>query len=96
MPLQKPVNPFYVALAPAGIVFAITACAYGVTMARSLDTQAAEQHSMRLVEQHGTVIIVVELAVLAILTIAAIATDDYWTKQVAAEQPVAQEKDKPS
>jgi hypothetical protein len=97
MPLQKPVNPFYVALAPAGILFAITACAYGVTMARSLDPHhAAEQGSIRLVEQHGMVIVALELAVLAILTVAAIGTDDFWTRRFEAGRPAAKEKNEPS
>ena len=85
MPLPKPVNPFYLALVPAGIVFAVTACAYGVTTVRALNPhQSAEEGLSQVLDQHGMVILAVELAVLAILTVAAISTDDYWTRRFEA------------
>src|SRR5690348_11775053 len=39
MPQSKPINPFYIASLPAGIVFAITACAYVVMTVRGSDPQ---------------------------------------------------------
>ena len=63
-----------------GVAFAITACAYGVMTVRGLDPHLAdEQGLMGLMSQHGLTILVVELVLLGVLTVLAIATDDYWT-----------------
>ena len=94
MPQQKPVNPFYVALVPAGIVFAVTACAYGVMTVRGLDPHhAANDGLIRLMEQRGLVILVVELALLAVLTVAAIGTDDFWMRRFEQSQRSLSEQD---
>jgi hypothetical protein len=80
MPRPKPTNPFYLALLPAGILFAITACAYGVMTVRGLDPHRAEEGGLiGLMDRHGLIIMVSELCVLAILMIAAIGTDDFWS-----------------
>jgi len=88
---RKPVNPFYVMLVLAGIVFAITTCAYGamssvfVASYRELPEQEAaelmadESTWMNVIDRHGSTIMLVEIAVLAVLTFAAISTDGYWT-----------------
>jgi hypothetical protein len=79
MPGVKATNPFYVVLLAVGAVFAITACTYGVMTVRGLDPQRAdEQGLMGLMSQHGLTIMVVQLVLLGLLTVAAIATDDYW------------------
>ena len=79
MPAVKATNPFYVVLLAVGAVFAITACAYGVMTVRGLDPQLAdEQGLMGLMSRHGLAIMVVQLVLLGVLTVAAIATDDYW------------------
>ena len=86
MPQAKPFNPFYVALVPAGMVFAVTACAFGVMTVQGLDPRhAAENGLSRLLDQHGMFILAAEVAVLAILTVAAIATDDFWTRRFEAQ-----------
>ena len=97
MPQQKPVNPFYVALVPAGIVFAVTACAYGVMTVRGLDPHhAANDGLIRLMEQRGLVILVVELSLLAVLTVAAIGTDDFWMRRFEqARQTPSEHDDQP-
>jgi hypothetical protein len=82
MPERKPTNPFYVASLPAGILFAITACAYVAMTVRGANPRQAEATGLiALLEQHGLVILAVELALLGTLTIAAIASDDYWTRR---------------
>jgi len=81
MPAEKRVNPFYIALLPVGVAFALTACAYGVMTVRGLNRHLADEPGlMQLMTQHGLTILVVELVLLAMLTVAAIGTDDYWTK----------------
>ena len=92
MPQPKPTNPFYAALLVVGVVFAITACAYCVMTVRSLDPQAEQQGLMRLMNEHGLVIMVVELVALGVLTFAAIGTDDYWTRARGGESGVGDRK----
>jgi hypothetical protein len=84
---RKPTNPFYVTLLPVGAVFGITACAYTVMAYLGRDPHRTLQGGLPgLMEQHGLAIMVVELAVLGVLTIAAIGTDDFWTRRFEAAQ----------
>jgi hypothetical protein len=79
---RKPVNPFYLALVPVGVIFAITACAYLVMSMRVLDPRRAEDTALiGLLERHGTTILVIELVVLGVLTFAAITSDDFWMRR---------------
>jgi len=87
MPQSKPINPFYVASLPVGVVFAITACAYVVMTVRSADARQAEATGLiAVMEQHGVAILIAEIAVLGLLTAAAIISDDFWTRRFAAAQ----------
>jgi len=79
---RKAVNPFYVSLLPVGVVFAVTACAYLVMIMRGRDPQrAAETGLMALMAERGVIIMAIELAILAVLTGLAIASDDFWTRR---------------
>ncbi|MCI0335860.1 MAG: hypothetical protein L0228_21850 [Planctomycetes bacterium] len=85
---EKFANPFYGLLLVAGIAFAITATAYGVMAFRDRDTAAsvasasAEEHPlMTWMNEHGAAALGTELAILAVGTIGAIATDDYWQRR---------------
>ncbi len=83
----KATNPFYAALLVVGVAFAITACAYGVMTVRGLDPRMAdEQGLVGLMRQHGLAILVVELVLLAVLTAAAIGTDEYWERGTESRQ----------
>ena len=87
MPATKPTNPFYVALLPVGVFFAVTACAYVVMTMRGLDPQQPETTGLiGILARHGTAILTSELALLAVLTVAAIASDDYWTGRFEANE----------
>ncbi|MCE9526240.1 MAG: hypothetical protein K8R36_09325 [Planctomycetales bacterium] len=78
---RKSVNPFYAVLVVAGVTFALTASLYGAMTVRKLDVLAAESEGvMAFMEQHGLTLMLVELAALALLTFAAIGTDDYWMR----------------
>lgn len=82
MPQRKPFNPFYVAALPVGVIFALTACSYMVMAYRGLDPHQRENSGLVwLMDEHGMAIMLVELAVLAVLTFAAIGTDGYWTRR---------------
>jgi len=78
---RKSVNPFYAVLVVAGVTFALTASLYGAMTVRNLDVLSAEPVGvMAFMEQHGLTLMLVELAALALLTFAAIGTDDYWMR----------------
>jgi hypothetical protein len=87
MTAKKPTNPFYVATLPIGVLFAVTACAFVIMTMQGLDPQRAEETALvRLMAQHGVAIMLGELAILSLLTIAAITTDDFWTRRFEAAQ----------
>jgi hypothetical protein len=83
---RKFANPFYALLLVAGVAFALTATAYGVMAfreARPAQPEAAqkEEHPLMLwMRRHGNTALVTELAFLAFVTVAAIATDGYWQR----------------
>lgn len=84
----KPFNPFYVLLLIAGVVFTITACAYGtmaVKMMRPSDLETVERDSGLLpwLDEHGPRLLLVEIAALGLLTVAAIGTDPFWERRAA-------------
>ncbi len=89
---QKVVNPFYVLLMVVGLVFSITACAYGVMVVKLArpDEQAIEtppdSGMVAWMDEYGTTLLLAELAALAVTTTAAIGTDDYWTQRAARRQ----------
>lgn len=89
--VKKPFNPFYVLLVIVGIVFTVTACAYGVMAVKMSTAQGISASSgsglMELMSKHGLVILLVELVILALATFAAIGTDEYWQKRNSQEPP---------
>jgi len=87
MPQKQPMNPFYVALLPVGVVFSLTACAFVVMTMRELDPRSGDEAGLiGLMAQHGVTIMGVELALLGTLTVAAISSDDFWTRRFEAVQ----------
>ena len=82
---KKYINPFYILLVATGTIFAISACAYGVMTVQMLDgLKAAEirqsgQGLLYWFDKHGVQLLMVELIVLAVTTVAAIGTDDFWS-----------------
>ena len=95
MPSQnKPFNPFYAGLVVVGTAFAITACAYGVMTVRMLNPRAeGDQGLIQFLDDYGLAILIAELALLAVLTFAAIGTDDYWTRRAAKNQAAETKED---
>jgi hypothetical protein len=91
-------NPFYALLLVAGVVFAITACAYGVMAARFVEPAAASTPSssgqglLNFLDRHGFTLLLVELLVLAAATFAAIGTDEYWTRRAASRSRQSDEQ----
>jgi hypothetical protein len=100
MTRKKPVNPFYLLLVVAGVAFAVTACAYGVTAMRALRSDPAakgraleENELTRFMSQHGNTLLVGELLVLGAATVAAISTDGYWSRRAEAVQRTTSENE---
>lgn len=86
MAAKKPTNPLYFAALPVGVLFAITACAFVVMTIQGGDPQRADHAGLLgLLDRHGVMILVVELAALGILTMGAILTDDFWTRRFEAK-----------
>ena len=79
---RKAVNPFYFALIVIGIVFTVTACAYGVMTIQQINPSTVRRpHALTtFLDEHGIVVLAVELVLLAFATVAAIGTDGYWTR----------------
>jgi hypothetical protein len=87
MSARKPTNPFYLAAIPIGILFAVTACAYVVMMVRAVTPQPGNATPMvQWLDRHGLATLIVELAALGLLTFAAIASDDFWTRRCEEKQ----------
>ena len=94
---KKPFNPFYVLLLLTGVVFCITACAFGVnavvdlrggmvdSSGESIEPTASSEAFAKLIDQYGNTALLVELGVLAVATFGVIFTDDYWTRRFEAK-----------
>ncbi|MFO0871315.1 MAG: hypothetical protein U0935_20520 [Pirellulales bacterium] len=86
---KKPGNPVYAVVVAAALLFALTACAYGVLMVRDSHPSAAgtapESGLLAFLDRHGFRLLLGELAVLAVATVTAMATDDFWTKRRSRE-----------
>lgn len=83
MAKRKGTNPFYVLLVMLGIAFTLTACGYGVLMLRAArpiegETSSAGTALLDYLDRHGDWLMTVELALLALATVGAIATDRFW------------------
>ena len=82
-PRKKFVNPFYVLVVIVGVVFTVTACAYGVMTVRGLRPELSADGSgeglMTFLDQHGFRLMLIELGVLAVCSVAAMVTDALWS-----------------
>jgi hypothetical protein len=84
---KEATNPFYVALLPVGVLFAVTACAYAAMAVRALDVRRGEpSRLMTFLAEYGLAMLVAELVVLGVLCLAAIGSDGYWERRFAARQ----------
>jgi len=83
------INPFYVLLVIVGVIFFITACAYGLMALKSFSPAGAQANSaagerlLRFMNDWGMSLMIGELVLLGISTFAAMATDSYWSAQSA-------------
>lgn len=84
---RKSFNPFYVGVVIAGVAFTVTACAYGVMTVRDLRAtepvaaDAPGEPLMQWLRDHGFTALMIELGVLTVMSVGAMATDSYWTRR---------------
>ena len=80
-------NPLYALLIPAGAAFCLSAIAYGfmafqmVNAGRAGAAKFADHPMFVWLNRHGTTLVLVELAILAVLTVGAISTDSWWMER---------------
>lgn len=79
----KPFNPFYPMLVVAGVIFCVTACAYGVMTVRKLRNPLEENppQFIQWMDDRGFSLMMWELGGLAVLTFAAMGIDTRTTAQ---------------
>jgi hypothetical protein len=83
---RKRRNPFYFALVPLGAVFVVTAFAYGLMAFQAVNGAGAAKAAsaphplFQWLRTHGDAAMLWQLGVLAVLTVAAIATDGLWAR----------------
>ena len=89
-PSKKSANPFYALLIIVGIAFVITAMSFWIMSLQTLQSVQAPDADqpphplVAWVAAHGVTALLVELALLAVCTAAAIGTDDYWQRRAEA------------
>ncbi len=94
-------NPFYLLAMIFGIAFTITACAYGVMMLKSIRPGGLPHPSERgaglmdLLNDHGAMIMAIEVAGLAVFAIGAIWLDHHrGRREIARRQREAGQRDR--
>ena len=87
MAQKKWKNPFYALLIPVGMAFVVTGFAYGFMAFQMVNAGSggadlyADHPLFAWLQVHGNTAMLVELAVLAVLTVGAIGSDGWWTKR---------------
>ena len=66
-----------------GVAFALTACAYGWSSWLKLEPQHFDRNAefVEVMDRYGVMVMIVELALLTVLTFLAIGTDDFWERR---------------
>jgi len=90
VPAKIPANPFYILLVLAGVVFFITACAYGTMALREFRPPAEENDEpselLTFLNERGAMLLGIEIGVLAVATFAAMAYDQRLSRQEEREK----------
>ena len=88
--IKEPINPFYLLLVVLGIVFFITACAYGTMAYRAISPDKAEPSShelMAFLDRNGMQLMGLELALLAACTFGAMWLDQFRARRQKPASP---------
>jgi hypothetical protein len=90
---KQPVNPFYVVLLLVGIAFFLTASTYFVMTLRAdrlgRDAENVSQSNalMQFMHERGGQVLAIELGLLGLCTLAAMASDGYWSRRSQSNDP---------
>lgn len=84
MKQKSPINPFYAGVAIAGVLFALTACAYGVVAVRAMRGIPETAGFFELIDKRGPQWMMYELVALAVTTFGAIGLDKLRTEREMA------------
>lgn len=93
--VKEPFNPFYAVLLLAGLLFAVSACAYGVMAFTALrngpivDGPSSGQQLLVFLDDHGGKLLTSELVLLGIATVGVIGWDQRATR-IAEEKRLAE------
>jgi hypothetical protein len=89
-------NPFYGLLVVVGVLFVVTATAYGIMYLQEVRGAPAltEHPLMAWLARYGNAALMVELALLAIGTFGAIGTDEYWQRRARESEKQASPGDR--
>lgn len=72
-----------------GLAFLISACAYGIMAYGAVWGVERDGGSgrglMQFMDEHGAILLGVELALLGLFTVGAIGTDEFWQRRAARE-----------
>jgi hypothetical protein len=79
-------NPFYVVLLAVSVLFVVTVCGYTLLTFRTIKSAAGKQEPqehglLTFMDRHGVSLMLAEVALLAVTTVGAISTDQYWAKR---------------
>lgn len=89
MARKGPINPFSVLLILVGVAFCLTASAYGLMTYRAAHATAESLSADRahplwiVMDSYGNWALLIELALLALCTFAAIGSDAWWERRKA-------------
>jgi hypothetical protein len=88
------VNPFYVLLLIVGMAFFVTTCAYMMMTFADVNSarggpEVTDSPMINFMEEHGNLLMGVELGLLAICTVGAITTDRWWSPPPKGSQPIS-------
>ena len=82
------INPFYPLLVIAGVAFSVTAFAYGVMALKAISPAAGDDPHplLTFLDNHGMMLMAVELGTLAATCFLAMSTDRFWSQPAADDQ----------
>lgn len=82
-------NPFYILLVIVGVAFFVSACVYGVMAYRGVSYEGGagvtSSPLLAYMDRNGMIVLGIEVLLLGILTVGAIATDEYWQRRTKRE-----------
>ncbi len=83
---KEPINPFYTLVVLLGVLFAITAFAYGTMAYRAVAQEESGRNLMTLLDEHGAMILTVELGLLGLATFGVMWLEGVYSRRKESSQ----------